>query len=462
MLLTNPGTGLQAAVNADIYNVTMPILGAGLSTASQYADTQFLQGLGTTLQNLLTSPPADYTALQVASAINGLTHPPGTAVGLPTPPTGGWEVQVTVSQPVTPLASGETFAFSSGLFLDSSPSSSIPAPLVLTGAPKPVNVSLGYNFVFDFGQDASGNVYLDASNTTLQVTVKADLNHFVGTGTLMGVPVKVADGSMAGSIGLQPPKGNQPGSVFQGAFTLQINGGSGSVNATAIQNNQTNLATNSPVTFQPDQATYGGNAYINLGIVVSPISGNFPGIGGNLQIVWPLTPPPTANTVQNLQLPSGDSTGKPGTTPTVAFNDLEITDIENIFNQLIEPILQPIQQFLAPIAPILNFLNTPIPILDELDPGIKPIDILTTLAGVPDTITPFLKVVLAIANGTAPALPMSVQDELVSINNAARLRQLQPACKRRPESRQFGPGDQWLRAEHQYPARRREQRLEFG
>jgi hypothetical protein len=405
LLLTNPGTGLQAGVNADIYSVNMPILGAGLSTASQYTDTQFLQTLGGEFKTLLQSLPANYTATDVENAINNAPNSPGSVSEVPNPAAGGTEFQITLNQSLQPLASSETFAFHSGLFLDSSPSSSIPAPLVLSGAPTPVHVSLGYNFVFDFGQDGSGNVYLNASSSTLQVTVEADLKNFVGSGTLMGVPVQVADGSVATSIGLPPPQGSQAGSVFQGAFTLQINGGSGSVYATDIQNNQVNLAANSPVKFQPDQATYGGNAYINLGLVISPAGNDFPGIGGNLQIVWPLT----ANTVQNLQLPSGDSSGKPGTTPTVAFNDVGISGLQTFLNQFLEPIIQPLQQFLSPIAPILDFLNNPIPVLDAVI-SVTPLEMLEDVGGVgdPTFLNDLISLAGNLASGHLPTLPSTI------------------------------------------------------
>jgi hypothetical protein len=414
-LLNNPSTGLQAAVNVDLYNVTVPILGNGLSTASHYTDTQFLQTLGGQLKALLASLPTNYTAADVENAINNATKSPGTVTEVPSPPAGGLEFQITVSQTLQPLAASETFAFQSGLFLDASPSASVPAPLILAAnTPNPVHVSLGYNFVLFFGQDASGKVYLDASSSSLQVTEEADLKNFKGTGTLLGVPVQVVDGSESTNIGLAAPQGSQASSVFQGAFTLQINGGSGTVYAQDVLNNVTNLATSSSASFQPDQNTYSGNAYINLGLVVSPLGHNFPGIGGNLQVVWPLT----AGAVQSGQLPSGDGSGTAGMAPTVALNDVEVSGAQNFLSQLIQPILQPIQQFLSPILPVLQFLQTPIPVLDAVDPGLTPLGILTAVAGVPSTVTEFITVATEIAQGGIPPLPTSVTSALASINNA--------------------------------------------
>jgi hypothetical protein len=357
-------TALQTQINNNIYAVNMPIIGTGLS--SDPADAKFLTALDNTFQGALApfAPPAPPPSM--AAVQSAIGHALGTNVGeLQNDPAANVEFQVTIAPPATPL--GETFAFQPGLLLGLT---NMPAGIV--------HASVGYNFTFAFGEDATG-VYLDASQSSLSVTVTANLQGFAGGATFVGaLPVQVADGPSAlqGLPALSP-------SQFQGTFTVGM--GSGTIYASSVG------GSSMPVNFQPASDTH-----IDLGIALdtSSLSQDFPSIGGNLVIDWPMTGGPVTGT----QLP-GDGAGTGGK-PTVSLNHLGITNLDAFFANFLQPIYQPLNEFLSPIKPILNFLESPLPVLsDAFGITVTPLDFL----GVDRHTNDFIKAVDNIINRNLPA-----------------------------------------------------------
>jgi streptogramin lyase len=227
-------------------------------------------------------------------------------------------------------------------------------------SPPTVNITYGYNFEFDFGV-TQNDVYLDTSpNPEIAVHISASPSSFQTSATL-------------GTLGLSVGNGT-PGTNLQATFSLDVTGGNVSVNNTLNGN---------PAFFsQNSTPTFGGDGQISLAMKLA--TAGFPTITGNLFIDWPFSGDPNT-----------------GNAPSVKLTNVQ-ADASSFLTSAVGPVAQDIQDALKPLTPIVDTLNTEIPIISSL-PGLggltfaKFIDDAGNTGG---TVQAFINTYLALSNLT--------------------------------------------------------------
>jgi len=338
-------TALQTSLNDQVMSVNMPLIGTGLKQPP--SDSQLLA----TFQN------------KFDAALNGQIPTQATVTAALTQ--AGANVQVTVQdsnhiiftvglpQAATTLA--ENFDFHTGLLVDVTNFTDDNNQPV-----KPVQVNLGMN-----GAGASQLVFtvtdtdvlLNPTDTRLSVHVQSGLSNLMKAhAEFAGIlPVVVADGGNANdsSIGLTKSYAN---SNFHGDFNLGLSGGN--VSYTTLQgNNKSALDSVSTINFA------NGKADINLGMAVDTskfanVQQTFPTLGTDLDIKWDAPD----GTVTNSLLPGNQA---------ISFNDLQIAQLTHFLDNLLAPVMQPLNQHVVPaMEAVIALLEQPLPIINETLPQV--------------------------------------------------------------------------------------------
>ena len=110
---------------------------------------------------------------------------------------------------------------------------------------------------------------------------------------------------------------------------------------------------------------------------------------------------------------SSDTSGSLGSEPTVDFNNVQI-GLGTFFSQFVEPILSKIQTVTQPLQPLLDFVNSPIPVISDLEGHSVSLLDLAKLADPSDVdnIATIVKVV-----GLINSVPSGVPDVPINLGN---------------------------------------------
>jgi parallel beta-helix repeat protein len=335
---------IQNGLESDVFNVTLPVIGDGLATASREG-VRFIDFLRTRILTELRKGFANATTRGVAIVRQALFN----AVG----PTGLNILADTNRDGTVTLLDIEAVTTSSGGLVDQ-----VQFNLVLkkpveifrgavrfdSGVPAlgldidgNVDLSLDFELALRFGVNRQHGFYLDTSTgNELKVRFAASMPGLRAQGRLGFLQLDVADSTTSPSklevtfdVDIRDP--------FPGAADTEKN----------------RLTFQDLVRANLDQvlhAEFAGAANVNLALVTS-FGGNasFPSLAADFALSWSFT------SADDLQL----------RVPSIAFNNVRI-NMGEFIARFASGILDRIQQFIEPIRPVIDFLNTPIPGVSEL------------------------------------------------------------------------------------------------
>ena len=171
-------------------------------------------------------------------------------------------------------------------------------------------------------------------------------------------------------------------------------------------------------------AAFNGFAHLNLDLVVGFGNANFPSIGTQLLVNWDFAHASTSSSDNSF-----------GDAPTVTFTDISINAGE-VISRFASPILDEINTILAPIRPVVEFLEAPVPILSQLlGHNVTMLDIAEELGYLPSSARKFIDFVneveqmaqlaqgitgtpINVGNFTLPGDPRSLDSlDTVPVNN---------------------------------------------
>ena len=306
-------TDLQSKLNSQVTNTRLPILGTGLQAATQFFDTTFRNPLKTNLDTVKADAAPTLEKVQQAIA---------TALG------------GLLDGAITPtIVDGDNFTFNLNLKKALADSTTpitldlgLPALQFDAGADLKLKTQVGYDFALKFGLN-SGNFNVDtaaADELKVNFAVKADsLNASAKLGLLK---LTVKDAVAA------------PTQLSAG-LAIDLQGTSSSLNLKS--------------------GLLGGlntNANINLDLATT-FSSEFPSFKTTLAIAWGLN--------ADFSIKQFD----------VNFKNTRIS-LDSLTNSFIKPIGDQINQILKPLQPVIDILNTKIPVLDK-----RIIDLIGSSAG---------------------------------------------------------------------------------
>ena len=201
-----------------------------------------------------------------------------------------------------------------------------------------VLLSLDFQVVLRFGVSRDAGFYLDTSvQDEIKVGIKASTPNLKATGRLGFLQVDVTDDAK------NPSK-------LEVDFTIDIKNPKFGV--TGPQKDRLTFddiirTENIEEIFAVD---FKGVAAVSLGLLTSfGADANFPSIRAKFKLDW------TISSADNFRV----------TSPTIAFNDIEL-NLGEFVNKFALPILAKVQEVLAPVKPILDFLATRIPVISDL------------------------------------------------------------------------------------------------
>ena len=203
-----------------------------------------------------------------------------------------------------------------------------------------VQVGLGFDFRLAFGVDLTNYFYLDTSAANeLSLDLEVTAPGLSATGRLGLLDLNVTDS--AGSP-----------SSFTASFDVDLIDPVGVNDGDKLTLNELGaLGSNLAGVFD---ARFSGVADVNLDTVVSFGSGGrFPSLAAEFNLDWQFT---------NTDTTAG-GTGF-GSTPQVAFNNVRL-DVGQFLSGFAKPVLEKIRDLTEPLQPIIDALQTPIPILSD-------------------------------------------------------------------------------------------------
>ena len=332
---------LEQALKGKVFGVSLPIIGNKLKDGADLIDkirTAISGGTGSTedaiqqtLFNLL--GPAALNVLNIDPNFDG--DPALTYHDIPVDFSVPNQVLIDLKINKTGYQSSVPIDFNAG----------IPG-LGLTVTPgSTVNVSMNWDAELELGVSKQLGFFFDANHSHLNVDVAASLSPtFQAIGTLGFLQLNLVNHPNPA-----PGENTQLGLDF--AVNLQDpTGGDGKVTYSELTSpgfDFTGLVS----------ATASGSAVINLDATAS-FGGNaaFPSVGTNIFFQWML---PTFSTTA--------STADMGDEPTLEFRNTYL-DAGSFIGNFLKPYVKDITDALAPIQPILNVLEAPLPIFSDLGP----------------------------------------------------------------------------------------------
>ncbi len=321
-------TPLNSALSGKVFGVDIPIVGSALKNSDT---AKFFGSLQTTLDAGAGALDGEGDVTKIASELQsalGLSAP-DSVTATADPNTGDTKFVMHLEQNLATINTG-SFNFDIGL-----------PGLGLKTTGGGLTVMLGYKFNLDFvvpKDDPAGGIYfLHDLNHEFSLTAQIGLsNSFAITGTLGFLQLNINDGSFPGFAPAAPK------STFDPSFTVDLMPPGGKLALSDVGNLLDDVT-----------ASIKGEAQVNLGMVVSfGSSTQFPTVSTNFQLDWNLN--------------SSDTSGTLGSQPTVDFNNVQI-DLGTFFSQFVEPILTKIQTVTQPLQPLLDFVNSPIPVISDLE-----------------------------------------------------------------------------------------------
>ncbi len=205
-----------------------------------------------------------------------------------------------------------------------------------------VQLKLGYDFTLDFGVSRTDGVYFDTSGLDeLKVNVEASIPNMTVGGELGFLRVRIKDDPTAPSN-------------LAGGFAVDIKDANNRLTFNELAGGNVNLAT----LFDPKFNLTGAvNLKMELGAAGSSgdvanadfLSKLFPKLRADYNLLWVFDP----------------LHGKLGNLQKAEFNHVGV-DVGTLFKEFLQPILDPIAAALEPFQPIIEVLNTPIPVVSDI------------------------------------------------------------------------------------------------
>ncbi len=246
-----------------------------------------------------------------------------------------------------------------------------------------ITLNLGYTLDLGFELSKSGGFSFilkpDAMGNEFELTVSAALTPGAQLQAKLFILNVMATNSSADPIANPSAATDLTASL---GLNLQAPGGG----------NQLTVAQLATAVFGADY-TAKADAYVNLHLEAD-IDPNLPNIQADLQITYPII--------------AGDNADSAGTEPTVALANVTL-NIGTFLQKIIDPILNEIDTVLAPVKPLLDFLNSPVPVLSSF----------TSLLGQPPLTWAGLASAFGYGSSTLTTA-ISVLDELADLADEAQ------------------------------------------
>jgi len=335
---------IQNGLESDVFNVTLPVIGDGLANASREG-IRFIDFLRTRILTELRKAFADATTRGVALVRQALFNAVGpSGLNILSDLNGDGSVTLVDIEAVTTSANGIVNQVQFNLVLKKPVEIFRGAVRFDSGVPAlgldiDGNVDLGLDFelALRFGVNRQHGFYFDTSTgNELKVRFTASMPGLRAQGRLGFLQLDVADSTV------KPSK-------LEVTFDVDVR--DPFPGATDPEKNR--------LTFQDlararlDQvlhAEFAGAANINLALVTSfGGNANFPSLAADFALSWSFT------SADDFQL-------RP---PAIAFNNVRI-NMGEFIARFASGILGKIQEFIEPIRPVIDFLNTPVPGVSEL------------------------------------------------------------------------------------------------
>jgi hypothetical protein len=318
---------LNTAVSGKVFGVEIPIVGPALQNT----------GIASSIANLKTTLDAAAATLDAETDVTKIANELQTALGSPytvmaakdTPNPGDYKFTINRQDTLATISSG-SFKFDVGL-----------PGLGLKASGPGLTIKLGDQFNINFVVPASGsaNTYFVATgggNHDFSLTANLSLPNFSAQGNL-GLFQINAEEDKADNAANDTGLPSQGASSFNPTFNFDLP--SGQLKPSDVANGK---------------ASVSGEAMVNLGLVVSfGGSTKFPSFKTNFHLDWKVD---TSDTTQ----PLGGTTA-----PTVQFKSVEV-DAGSYISQFLGPILQDIQTVTRPLQPLIDILQTPVPVISDL------------------------------------------------------------------------------------------------
>jgi len=267
----------------------------------------------------------------------------------------------------------------------------IPA-LKLSVAPgSKITILVGFDWDITFGVSRADGFYLDTSAPKeMDLFFNVLLPDFKARGTLAFLTLTVTDEDADNNLANNYPVNGDPNhraadldidgvrsSLFEGSFAIDIGGAAGDGGRVTFGELGTGEATSGNLLTASLTATADINLQLDLTFddkvdAQGNPDSDYPSLRAQFALDWSFSP----------------ITGVGGGVPFIAFNDVQLR-LGDFFDTFVGPIVKGIHDVLDPVAPVINFLTEPIPVVSDLADlvGKGPV----TLAKLAGDVFPFLK-----------------------------------------------------------------------
>ena len=218
-------------------------------------------------------------------------------------------------------------------------------PIDATGG---VSVSMGYKVDFGIGVNSSGQVYMITNpfktgkpEVSLNLSAGLTVDHSTNPPTPTTVAINLFGLQFSATDILGP--GNTPGTALTAALTLTENPSSGSSNHLLLSDIADDPFGQS---FMPT-ATASATLALHLDASIDP---NLPSISTNLE----------GSIGVSIQLDADNNIDVTVLQPTIGFYHIEL-DLGDFLTKYIGPTIAKLEQYIGPIDPLINFLESDVP-----------------------------------------------------------------------------------------------------
>jgi hypothetical protein len=326
MALDNVFPILNTAVTSEVLGVEIPIVGSALK------NTDIASSIAKLKANLDSNPFDSETDItKIAGDLQTALGAPYTVTATKdTPNTGDTKFTIHRADALATINTG-SFQFNVGLpGLDLQTSG--------TGLTIQLGDQFNLNFVVPKPGPQPGSIYFVATgggNHDFSLAANLSVPNFSATGTLAHLLQIKLEEDKADNAGNDTGLPSQGATSFNPTFNLDLP--AGHLSPSDVANSKASLT---------------GQAKVNLGMLVSfGGSTQFPSFKTNFHLDWTLD---TTDTTQTI-----------GSKPTVQFKSVEV-DAGSYIGQFLGPILQKIQTVTRPLQPLIDVLETPVPVISDL------------------------------------------------------------------------------------------------